>query len=81
MANINIRIDEATKEESKEILEALGLDLSTGIKAFLKQVIAKNGIPFDLTLNELDKSILQMQQGDTKKVATVEQLMADLDED
>lgn len=81
MANINIRIDDDTKDESKEILESLGLDLSTGIKVFLKQVIAKNGIPFELTLNELDMSILQMDNGNTKNVKNIEALMDALNED
>lgn len=81
MANINVRIDDETKELSKEILESLGMDLSTGIKVFLKQVIAKNGIPFELTLSELDRSVLQMEHGDTKKVHDVKQLMGELNDD
>ena len=81
MANINIRIDDETKDESKEILESLGLDLSTGIKVFLKQVIARNGIPFELTLNELDMSILQMDSGNTTSVKNIETLMDKLNDD
>lgn len=54
LANINVKNDDETKELSKEILESLGMDLSTGIKVFLKQVIAKNGIPAEITLYELD---------------------------
>lgn len=30
------------------------MDLSTGIKVYLKQVIAKNSIPFELTTNNLE---------------------------
>lgn len=81
MANINIRIDDETKDESKEILESLGLDLSTGIKVFLKQVIARNGIPFELTLNELDMSILQMDSGNTRSVKNIKTLMDELNDD
>lgn len=81
MANINVRVDDDLKEESREILESLGMDLSTGIKVFLKQVIAKNGIPFELTLSELDMSVLQMEQGKTKAFTSVESLMADLKDD
>lgn len=81
MANINLRIDDELKEDSREILESLGLDLSTGIKVFLKQVVAKNGIPFELTLSELDMSVLQMEQGKTRSFENVADLMADLDND
>lgn len=81
MANINLRIDDELKEDSREILESLGLDLSTGIKVFLKQVVAKNGIPFELTLSELDMSVLQMEQGKNRSFENVADLMADLDND
>lgn len=81
MATINIRIDDRLKEESREVLEDLGLDLSTGIKAFLTQVVVKNGLPFELTLNELDMSVMQIENGKGVRVANVDELMEKLNED
>ena len=43
---INIRIDEKTKRSAQKTLEAMGLDLSSGVKLFLNQVVTENGIPF-----------------------------------
>ncbi len=43
---INIRIDKKTKESAQKTLEAMGLDLSSGIKLFLKQVVVDQCIPF-----------------------------------
>lgn len=45
MTTIQVRIDEKTKRSAKRVLDKLGLDMSTAIKAFLKQVVAHNGIP------------------------------------
>ena len=44
---IQIRIDDKTKNEAKSILQDLGLDLSSAIKLYLRQIIIRQGIPFD----------------------------------
>jgi len=48
MTTINIRIDEETKENSQKILKEMGMDLSTGIKLFLKAVNRTKSIPFEI---------------------------------
>ena len=48
---INVRIDKKTKECAQKTLEAMGLDLSSGIKMFLNQVITEKGIPFTPSKN------------------------------
>jgi len=48
MTQIQIRIDEKTKKSSKKIFDKLGLDMSSAIKIYLKQVIEHQGIPFQL---------------------------------
>lgn len=45
---INVRVDRDTKEQAKATLEALGLDLSSGVKLFLKSVINTQSIPFEV---------------------------------
>ena len=45
-----IRIDERVKSESKPILEALGLNLSSATNIFLRAVVRCGGLPFDLRL-------------------------------
>ncbi|MCX6755764.1 MAG: type II toxin-antitoxin system RelB/DinJ family antitoxin [Candidatus Nomurabacteria bacterium] len=48
---INIRIEKKTKDKAQKTLESMGLDLSSGIKLFLNQVVNENGIPFKPTKN------------------------------
>ena len=50
MANINVRIDENIKREAESIFEQLGLNASTAINIFYKQVIRTKSIPFELKL-------------------------------
>jgi Txe/YoeB family toxin of toxin-antitoxin system len=47
MANLNIRVDDALKNHVEEILDNIGMSLSTATIIFLKQVVRYNGIPFD----------------------------------
>jgi DNA-damage-inducible protein J len=48
MPQIQIRIDDETKKSSKKVLDKLGLDMSSAIKIYLKQIIQHQGIPFPL---------------------------------
>jgi DNA-damage-inducible protein J len=45
---ININIDRNIKEEATEILNDLGLSMSSAINIFLTQVIRTEGIPFEI---------------------------------
>ncbi|MDO8598904.1 MAG: type II toxin-antitoxin system RelB/DinJ family antitoxin [bacterium] len=48
MATIQVRIDERVKRSANRVLDALGLDMSTAVKLFLRQVSLRKGIPFRL---------------------------------
>ncbi len=43
---ISIRIDPKTKRAAQKTLGELGLDLSSGVKLFLEQVVETESIPF-----------------------------------
>lgn len=88
MTTIQIRIDKETKRSAQKILAELGLDLSTAIKAYLKQISVRKGIPFRLvTVNGLtpaeERAILKAdaetrQRKNTKSFSSVEELIKDL---
>ncbi len=42
----NITIDSETKARAQELLADLGLDLSTAVNIFLRQMIRENALPF-----------------------------------
>jgi DNA-damage-inducible protein J len=47
-AEVRTRIEPGLKEQSTEVLAGLGLDMSDAIRLFLRQVVAVQGLPFDL---------------------------------
>jgi DNA-damage-inducible protein J len=49
MSTIQVRTDEKTKKAAKQVLETLGLDLSSAINVYLVQIIKHGGIPFAIT--------------------------------
>lgn len=52
MELIQIRVDSETKAAAASLFEALGMDISTAIRSFLKKAIAEGGMPFDMKLDE-----------------------------
>lgn len=46
--NINIRTDSELKAKAQSVLNELGLDMSTAINIFLKQVVYQQSIPFEI---------------------------------
>ncbi len=51
MTTINVRIEQKTKTAASKALASMGLDLSSGVKLFLHQVITEQGLPFTPTKN------------------------------
>lgn len=45
---INIQVDSETKKQATAVLSDLGLSMSTAINLFLRQVIKRDGLPFEV---------------------------------
>lgn len=43
---LQIRVDKKMKSDASKILKSMGLDMSTGMKLFLAQVVNTKSIPF-----------------------------------
>ena len=48
MSYIQLRIDEKTKKSAKKVLDKIGIDMSSAIKIYLRQIVINQGIPFKL---------------------------------
>lgn len=46
MSTIQVRIDEKTKKSAQKVLNEIGLDMSSAVKIYFKQIILNKGIPF-----------------------------------
>ena len=87
MSQINVRVDDELKARVDSIFDELGINVSTAVNIFFKQVARENGIPFEMKLDPfysesnmqaLRKSIQQLD-GRNVIVKTMEELedMAD----
>lgn len=46
--DVRARVEPQLKQEAATVLRAMGLDLSTAIRLFLRSVVEKNGLPMDM---------------------------------
>jgi addiction module antitoxin, RelB/DinJ family len=51
-SNLYVRVEPDVKEEAEKVFDALGISMSNAIGIFLKQVVIKQAIPFELTLTQ-----------------------------
>ena len=86
---INVRVDSATKKAAQRTLQEIGLDLSSGIKLFLRNVVITKSVPLNLRTEngytvafeqEMLKEIAWAKKYG-KRYKTVEEMRAALDSD
>ena len=53
--NINIRTDSEIKAQAQDVLSKLGLDLTTAVNLFLRQVICQQSVSFDVSAAPFQK--------------------------
>ena len=87
---INVQVNKKDKERATTILKDLGLNMSTAINIFVKQIIKTNGLPFEVTNPKPTKELLEaIQEGEdilsgkvkTKKYHSVKELIGDLEDE
>ncbi len=83
---LQIRIDKKTKDAAQKTFRSMGLDMSSGVKLYLTQVMHTNTIPFPIfsfdnlprekKLALVKESKWALKHG--KRYATVQELHADI---
>lgn len=58
---IRARIDSELKANAARVLAACGLELSDAIRLFLQQVVAHQGLPFEVRAADREPSMAQLQ--------------------
>lgn len=83
----NISIDAETKAKAQVMLADLGMDLSTAVNIFLKQMLREGGIPFSITRevpNRITRDAMKEAQEISrfpekyKKYSDVDSMMEDI---
>ena len=56
-STVQIRVDKKVKDKAQKTFKAMGLDMSSGVKLFLNEVINSGAIPFPITcFNDLPQA-------------------------
>jgi DNA-damage-inducible protein J len=79
-ASARALIDPEVKRKAEAILQEIGLSVSNSIELFYRQVVAQQGLPFDLQVpNEKTmKAIRNSRAGKGKRFFSSEELFKDL---
>lgn len=51
VSNLQIRLDSNLRNEAQNILNEMGMDVSTAVRIFLNQVVIERGLPFRPSLD------------------------------
>ena len=81
--SMSIRLDSEVKEQVQQVFSNLGMDMTTAITIFLRQVLQYQGLPFDVRLDENRKLIQVLTDVDqhrnmSQSFESVSNLMEDL---
>lgn len=84
-SRIQTYVNKDLKDNSEEILGAMGLSINEAITIFLNRVVATNSLPIELKLTDTEKNKLSIANSakkiPTKKINTETELKKWLDED
>ncbi|MEO9697229.1 MAG: type II toxin-antitoxin system RelB/DinJ family antitoxin [Hyphomicrobiales bacterium] len=76
---INARIDKDLKAEAEQVLAQLGLNTTDLIKLTFRQLVMRQGLPFDVKIpNDETVAALSEDLTDAPSFSSVDDLMADL---
>lgn len=86
---VQVRIDDELKNQATAVYEALGIDLSTAVRMFLKRSVLVNGVPFNMTLpkgnSKAERAARALQELSNAAIAngtaemTLEEINAEID--
>lgn len=81
-AVVRARIDEHIKEEATVVLAAMGLTVSDAFRIMMTRIAREKALPFEPLVPNAKtiKAMKEARQGKLPSFATVEDLMADLNE-
>ncbi len=57
--NLNIRTDKEVKKQAEMICSELGITMTAAVNMFLRAVVRKRGIPFELQLEKQNETTLK----------------------
>lgn len=79
MAQINIKVDDQLKADVSKIFAEMGLDITSGIKVYLKRVQRDKKIPFEIESGQdINQLAQQYRNGNPEVVSRLNKLLTAL---
>lgn len=80
-ATTHARLTPEVKEQAEKILKDLGISISAAYEMYYRQIIAHQGIPFDLRIPNKDtrQALSDARIGKGKKYDTIDEMFTDLE--
>lgn len=77
---INARVENDLKEKAEKVLRRVGVNTSNAVTMFLRQVVIRQGIPFEVRVpnKESRKAIRELRAGKGKAYATTDEMFVDI---
>ena len=63
-ARMNLTVDETAKIEALKLFDQFGIDASTAVNMFFKKVVQTKSIPFEISLNDTNRTIYNMSDSE-----------------
>ena len=83
-STITVRVEDKLKKEAGNVFREIGMDMSTAITIYLKQVVRTNGIPFPVSAEVPNamtlKAIQEAEKGEMASFTSIDALMEDLND-
>ena len=65
-ATLNLRVNPKTKKSAEDVLSRLGIPMSTAIDMYFRQITLTGGIPFRVTLPQINADLMTTAEIHTK---------------
>ena len=78
--DVRTRIEEGLKEDASQVLAACGLTISEALRLFLRQVVATQGLPFDVRVPSAKTARALAEAREIgRHFASMDEMLGDLD--
>lgn len=78
-ATMNLRVNQALKEQAESILRQLGIPMSTAVDMYLRQITLVGGIPFSVTLPKAPPAVNADMMSEEELHAKLQKGLEDVD--
>lgn len=84
--NFSVRMDKQIKQDSENMFQSLGMNLTTAINVFLRQALRAGGFPFDIKTDQPNRetvlAIIEAEElinrSETQRYSDVEEALLEL---